>query len=585
MTTLTFTRASGNVPVVDADSGAVLGDHFLPLFLRGSFELAGIAALKEGEPKLLFTPPEIVFINRICALVKPEEGRTPEAPDLENGPYAPMEQTIVYAQGGVPMGRISSISVDQKTGAPACFSVEPLGPGEAVKEAPAKEEESVCSEPEVCEEPETEAPAVEPEICEEPKDEEPAVAPEVYEKPETEAPEAEPEICEEPETEAPAVEPEVCEEPETEAPEAPAEPEAPVAEALPEEAEKPAEEPEAGPDDDDPDSLPTIDWLLAGRDKPKTPTGLSIDLAMDEDHARYEKALTEAPAPAEEGADPLSYEAYYEDTTPEQFLKKLEGLLSPTAFEKSEIPDPPQMIDSVLFEPDVVPGIAAAEKTGEPLPEGRLADIAELLAEKYEARPASEAPRAEEPEKAPAAPEEPAETAAEPAAEEAHEPVIETVTEPAEDIAATAAEPVPESVSGPTPETPAEPAETAAEEKEAPSAELEAPETPDAAPAPEAPEAAANTEDHNAEPEAPETAPADEAPAKEESEASAPAAKSSDVTFRNTASYRPEEFNLNAPEDYYRPNVNYTKQLQKRNGSQILGMLLFCGACLLMSML
>ncbi|MBR0523138.1 MAG: hypothetical protein IJJ75_08095, partial [Firmicutes bacterium] len=65
----------------------------------------------------------------------------------------------------------------------------------------------------------------------------------------------------------------------------------------------------------------------------------------------------------------------------------------------------------------------------------------------------------------------------------------------------------------------------------------------------------------------------------------APAAKSSDVTFRNTASYRPEEFNLNAPEDYYRPNVNYTKQLQKRNGSQILGMLLFCGACLLMSML
>ncbi|MBQ6260659.1 MAG: hypothetical protein IJK59_05360, partial [Firmicutes bacterium] len=101
----------------------------------------------------------------------------------------------------------------------------------------------------------------------------------------------------------------------------------------------------------------------------------------------------------------------------------------------------------------------------------------------------------------------------------------------------------------------------------------------------EAPEAAANTKDHDAEPEAPETAPADEAPAKEEPEASAPAAKSSDVTFRNTASYRPEEFNLNAPEDYYRPNVNYTKQLQKRNGSQILGMLLFCGACLLMSML
>ena len=507
MTTLTFTRASGNVPVVDADSGAVLGDHFLPLFLRGSFELAGIAALKEGEPKLLFTPPEIVFINRICALVKPEEGRTPEAPDLENGPYAPMEQTIVYAQGGVPMGRISSISVDQKTGAPACFSVEPLGPGEAVKAAPAKEEETVCSEPEV---------------CEEPKDK---------------APEAEPEVCEEPETVVPVAEPEICVEPETEAPEAPAEPEAPAAEALPEEAE----EPEAGPADDDPDSLPTIDWLLAGRDKPKTPTGLSIDLAMDEDHARYEKALTEAPAPAEEGADPLSYEAYYEDTTPEQFLKKLEGLLSPTAFEKSEIPDPPQMIDSVLFEPDVVPGIAAAEKTGEPLPEGRLADIAELLAEKYEARPASEAPRAEEPEKAPAAPEEPAETAAEPAAEEAHEPVIETVTEPAEDVAATAAEPVPESVSGPAPETPAEPAETAAEEKEEPEA---------SAPAP-----------------------------------AAPAAKSSDVTFRNTASYRPEEFNLNAPEDYYRPNVNYTKQLQKRNGSQILGMLLFCGACLLMSML
>ena len=565
MTTLTFTRASGNVPVVDADSGAVLGDHFLPLFLRGSFELAGIAALKEGEPKLLFTPPEIVFINRICALVKPEEGRTPEAPDLENGPYAPMEQTIVYAQGGVPMGRISSISVDQKTGAPACFSVEPLGPGEAVKAAPAKEEETVCSEPEVCEEPETEAPAVEPEICEEP---------------ETEAPVVEPEICEEPETEAPAVEPEICEEPETEAPEAepvsePAEETAEVeapAETLPEEAEKPAEEPEAGPDDD-PDSLPTIDWLLAGRDKLKTPTGLSIDLAMDEDHARYEKALTEAPAPAEEGADPLSYEAYYEDTTPEQFLKKLEGLLSPTAFEKSEIPDPPQMIDSVLFEPDVVPCIATAEKTGEPLPEGRLADIAELLAEKYEARPASEAPRAEEPEKAPAAPEEPAETAAEPAAEEVHEPVIEAVTELAEEAAETAAEPVPETVSGSEPENPAEPSETAAEEAEAPSAEQEAPETPDTAPAPEAPEAAANTEDHNAEPEAPETAPA------------APAAKSSDVTFRNTASYRPEEFNLNAPEDYYRPNVNYTKQLQKRNGSQILGMLLFCGACLLMSML
>ena len=527
MTTLTFTRASGNVPVFDADSGAVLGDHFLPLFLRGSFELAGIAALKEGEPKLLFTPPEIVFINRICALVKPEEGRTPEAPDLENGPYAPMEQTIVFAQGGVPMGRISSISVDQKTGAPACFSVEPLGPGEAVKAAPAKEEETVCSEPEV---------------CGEPKDE------------------------------APEAEPEVRIEPETEAPEAPAEPEAPAAEAIPEEAEKPAEEPEAGPDDD-PDSLPTIDWLLAGRDKPKTPTGLSIDLAMDEDHARYEKALTEAPAPAEEGADPLSYEAYYEDTTPEQFLKKLEGLLSPTAFEKSEIPDPPQMIDSVLFEPDVVPGIAAAEKTGEPLPEGRLADIAELLAEKYEARPASEAPKAEEPEKAPAAPEEPAETAAEPAAEEVHEPVIEAVTELAEEAAETAAEPVPETVSGSEPENPAEPSETAAEEAEAPSAEQEAPETPDTAPAPEAPEAAANTEDHNAEPEAPETAPA------------APAAKSSDVTFRNTASYRPEEFNLNAPEDYYRPNVNYTKQLQKRNGSQILGMLLFCGACLLMSML
>jgi|GEM_PF-3946876 len=576
MTTLTFTRASGNVPVVDADSGAVLGDHFLPLFLRGSFELAGIAALKEGEPKLLFTPPEIVFINRICALVKPEEGRTPEAPDLENGPYAPMEQTIVYAQGGVPMGRISSISVDQKTGAPACFSVEPLGPGEAVKEAPAKEEESVCSEPEVCEGPKDEAPAVEPAVCEEPETEVPeaepevnepevepevriepdtevpSAEPEICEEPETEAPVVEPEICEEPETEAPAVEPKICEKPETEAPEAPAEPEAPAAEAMPEEAE----EPEADPDDD-PDSLPTIDWLLAGRDKPKTPTGLSIDLAMDEDHARYEKALTEAPAPAEEGADPLSYEAYYEDTTPEQFLKKLEGLLSPTAFEKSEIPDPPQMIDSVLFEPDVVPGIAAAEKTGEPLPEGRLADIAELLAEKYEARPASEAPKAEEPEKAPAAPEEPAETAAEPAAEEAHEPVIETVTEPAEEATKTAAEPVPETVSGPTPETPAEPAETAAEEKEAPSAEQEAPETPDAAPAPEAPE----------------TAPA------------APAAKSSDVTFRHTASYRPEEFNLNAPEDYYRPNVNYTKQLQKRNGSQILGMLLFCGACLLMSML
>ncbi|MBR0115202.1 MAG: hypothetical protein IJM11_08505 [Firmicutes bacterium] len=576
MTTLTFTRASGNVPVVDADSGAVLGDHFLPLFLRGSFELAGIAALKEGEPKLLFTPPEIVFINRICALVKPEEGRTPEAPDLENGPYAPMEQTIVFAQGGVPMGRISSISVDQKTGAPACFSVEPLGPGEAVKAAPAKEEETVCSEPEVCEEPKDEAPAVETEVCEEPETEAPAVEPEVCEEPETEAPAVEPEICEEPETEAPVVEPEVCEEPETvvpvaepeicvepetEAPEAPAEPEAPAAEALPEDAEKPAEEPEAGPDDD-PDSLPTIDWLLAGRDKLKTPTGLSIDLAMDEDHARYEKALTEAPAPAEEGADPLSYEAYYEDTTPEQFLKKLEGLLSPTAFEKSEIPDPPQMIDSVLFEPDVVPCIATAEKTGEPLPEGRLADIAELLAEKYEARPASEAPRAEEPEKAPAAPEEPAETAAEPAAEEVHEPVIEAVTELAEEAA-----------------------ETAAEEADAPSAEQEASETSDAAPAPEAPEAAANTKDHDAEPEAPETAPADEAPAKEEPEASAPAAKSSDVTFRNTASYRPEEFNLNAPEDYYRPNVNYTKQLQKRNGSQILGMLLFCGACLLMSML
>ncbi len=590
MTTLTFTRASGNVPVVDADSGAVLGDHFLPLFLRGSFELAGIAALKQGEPKLLFTPPEIVFINRICALVKPEEGRTPEAPDLENGPYAPMEQTIVYAQGGVPMGRISSISVDQKTGAPACFSVEPMGPGEAVKAAPAKEEETVCSEPEVCEEPETEAPAVEPEICEEPQTEVPEAEPECCPEPETEVPAAEPEVCEEPETEAPVVEPEVCEEPETEvpaaepeicvepeteapeAPEAPAEPEAPAAETLPAESEKPAEEPEADPDDD-PDSLPTIDWLLAGRDKPKTPTGLSIDLAMDEDHARYEKALTEAPAPAEEGADPLSYEAYYEDTTPEQFLKKLEGLLSPTAFEKSEIPDPPQMIDSVLFEPDVVPGIAAAEKTGKPLPEGRLADIAELLAEKYEARPASEAPRAEEPEKAPAAPEEPAETAAEPAAEEVPEPVIETVTEPAEDVAETAAGPVPETVSGPEPENPAEPAETTAEEAEAPSAEQEAPETPDAAPAPEAPEAAANTEDHNAEPEAPETAPA------------VPAAKSSDVTFRNTASYRPEEFNLNAPEDYYRPNVNYTKQLQKRNGSQILGMLLFCGACLLMSML
>ena len=583
MTTLTFTRASGNVPVVDADSGAVLGDHFLPLFLRGSFELAGIAALKEGEPKLLFTPPEIVFINRICALVKPEEGRTPEAPDLENGPYAPMEQTIVYAQGGVPMGRISSISVDQKTGAPACFSVEPLGPGEAVKAAPAKEEETVCSEPEVCEKPkdeapeaepecrpetETEAPAVESEICEEPKTEAPVVEPEVCEEPETEVPAVAPAVCEEPETKVPEAEPEVNEpeaepevriEPETEAPKAPAGPEAPAAEAIPEEAEKPAEEPEAGPDDD-PDSLPTIDWLLAGRDKPKTPTGLSIDLAMDEDHARYEKALTEAPAPAEEGADPLSYEAYYEDTTPEQFLKKLEGLLSPTAFEKSEIPDPPQMIDSVLFEPDVVPGIAAAEKTGEPLPEGRLADIAELLAEKYEA----------------------------------HEPVIETVTEPAEDVAATAAEPVPESVSGPAPETPAEPAETTVEEAEAPSAEQEAPEIPDAAPAPEAPEAAVNTEDHNAEPEAPETAPADEAPAKEEPAAepeapapapAAPAAKSSDVTFRNTASYRPEEFNLNAPEDYYRPNVNYTKQLQKRNGSQILGMLLFCGACLLMSML
>ncbi|MBR0441553.1 MAG: hypothetical protein IJK25_06410, partial [Firmicutes bacterium] len=220
MTTLTFTRASGNVPVVDADSGAVLGDHFLPLFLRGSFELAGIAALKEGEPKLLFTPPEIVFINRICALVKPEEGRTPEAPDLENGPYAPMEQTIVYAQGGVPMGRISSISVDQKTGAPACFSVEPLGPGEAVKAAPAKEEETVCSEPEVCEEPKDEAPAVEPAVCEEPENEAPAV---------------EPEICEEPETEVPEVEPECCPEPEVN------EPEAPVVEPVSEPAEEAAE--------------------------------------------------------------------------------------------------------------------------------------------------------------------------------------------------------------------------------------------------------------------------------------------------------------------------------------------------------
>ncbi|MBR0139091.1 MAG: hypothetical protein IJM17_02250, partial [Firmicutes bacterium] len=395
---------------------------------------------------------------------------------------------------------------------------------------------------------------------------------------------------------------------------------------------EPEAEPADDPEEEEADSLPTIEWLLADKAAEKTSTGLSIDLSLREENAKFENALTREVPPAEtsdeetpaaegpaethveevqapdtaveetvsaevpaEEPDPLSYEAYYEDTTPEQFLRKLEGMLGPSAYERTEAPAPAPAVRDDIFEPDVLKAV-----TGDDLSSIDL-DAANAVAQAFGAeiaKPAEALAKAEEPvivSLAAGAEElariyEEAEARARQAEEAASEaPAGETSEAPAEgpapeedvmledllagvpniDVAEALSEvAIPEMFEETTEEAAEEPAETAPAgetdvEKAAPEAAAEAPA-----------EEAAPVEETKAEAAAPAEVPAEE-----------PKPQSKEPSFRNTSAGDTENFNLNAPEDYYRPNINYSKQLQKRTGSQILGMVIFGGLCLLASLL
>ncbi|MBR0140058.1 MAG: hypothetical protein IJM17_07215, partial [Firmicutes bacterium] len=158
MTTFTLNKMSGGVPVVDAESGVVFGESFVPLYVRDSFKLAGIAALQDEKPGLLFAPSEIVFINKVCALVKQDRDHAEGEASDEGLDYAPLEEIAVYSGNGVPLGRLSSITVNAATGDPLYFSVEPFPEGEApcaARMMPAEESQEEPEEAlaeEVCEE-------------------------------------------------------------------------------------------------------------------------------------------------------------------------------------------------------------------------------------------------------------------------------------------------------------------------------------------------------------------------------------------------------------------------------------------------
>ncbi len=662
MTTFTLNRMSGGVPIVDAESGTVFGESFVPLYVRDSFKLAGIAALQDDKPGLLFAPSEIVFINKVCALIKQDRDHAEGEAAGEGLEYAPLEEIAVYSGTGVPLGRLSSITVNAATGDPLYFSVEPFPEGEEPcpapmmpaeepeeepaecvcenkQEEPCESAEPVCAEEvctaepckasaeEVCEtEQPCETPAEETCKTEQPsetpaeetcKTEQPCEAP-AEETCDTEQP------CETPaeetcKTEQPseASAEETCETPAEEPCETPAEEvceEKQTCKPETEEACGPADDPE----EDEADSLPTIEWLLADKAAGKTSTGLSIDLSLREENAKFENALTrelqsadipaeepqttetsaEGPAaeevlnpqaPAEE-PDPLSYEAYYEDTPPEQFLKQLEGMLGPSAYERNEAPAPAVRDD--IFEPDVLKAVTDDDLNRMDL------DTVNVVAQAFGTEAAK-----------------PSETLAE-------EPVIVSLAAGAEELAkayeeaearakqAAAEEPAPEAPAGePSGEAAEAPAEQAAEAAEQAAEEASDEEPGSGSVLPEdllagvpainvadaladvtIPEMFEDTGDEETAAEAAAEAPAEEpAESAAEEPAETPAEetkpRSGEPSFRNTAAGDTESFNLNAPEDYYRPNINYNKQLQKRTGSQILGMLIFGGICLLASLL
>ncbi|MCF0151655.1 MAG: hypothetical protein HUJ80_09635, partial [Firmicutes bacterium] len=123
MNSLTFDRYTGNVPVIDANTGIILSPSFTPLFRRDSFQLAGLLTSVSGPAGYFFTPSEIIAINTACALIRPDKPHTQgELIYTGREPFATLGEISACSPDGMPLGALDSITVDGASGMPVSFS-------------------------------------------------------------------------------------------------------------------------------------------------------------------------------------------------------------------------------------------------------------------------------------------------------------------------------------------------------------------------------------------------------------------------------------------------------------------------------